>query len=85
MRAGQSPITGMRFAMERRAAVFAAAAGLLLLGAAGYYVFARISALETQVAQLDRKVLETEGELQQAEARAHAASQAAVITERSSK
>ncbi len=66
--------------MQQRAAVFALI-GFVLLGAAGYFVYVRVTELETQVANLDRQVTQTERELQQAEASANAASRAAIAAE----
>lgn len=66
--------------MQQRAAIFAVI-GLVLLGVAGYFVYARISELETQVANLDRQVTQTERELEQAEASADAAARAAVAAQ----
>ena len=66
--------------MQQRATVFAII-GLVLLGVASYLVYARVTELETQIANLDRQITQAERELEQAEASATAASRAAVAAE----
>lgn len=62
--------------MNKRVAVVSAI-GLVLLVAAGYFVYDRISNLEEQVAGLDRELEDAEQRLADSEARANAAAQAA--------
>ena len=55
--------------------------GVVVLGIAGYFVYAKVTELESQVAGLDRQLTDTEQRLAEADARASAAARAATAAE----
>ncbi len=67
--------------MPKRVIVFAVI-GLVMVGVAGYFAYAKVIELENQVAGLDRRLDDTEHRLAEADARAATSSQAANAAQR---
>lgn len=66
--------------MSQRVVVLAAL-GIIVLGAAGYFAYAKLAELEGEVARLDQQLTATEQQLSESEARATAAARAATAAQ----